>query len=256
MLLLLLAEATAVYGQACPRGVRYNCVWGCGRHTDLSGDGYCDYSFLTDDVKAALDSIARKREQKEGVSDTTAIEPGTATATDVAKEPALTEKKEAESGVEPKREADRGTGLRQEGLTPEKDQKKTLTGAAEAADEMILVHPPTASHDHFPHGPVYNLILISSITLGLYFLTFILYKRKVITRIHHRKFWNLMLLLTFIVSCLFGVFMVVQLNYDVALKIYPTLLLWHVEVGIAMSLIAIIHILWHIRYFRNMFRKW
>jgi hypothetical protein len=104
--------------------------------------------------------------------------------------------------------------------------------------------------------PLYDLIFVSSITLGLYFLTLILYKRNIIKRIHHRKLWNLLLLLTFLVSCLFGFFLVIQLNYNVAMSAFKTLMYWHVEIGIAMTIIAVIHILWHLTYFKNMLKKW
>jgi hypothetical protein len=123
----------------------------------------------------------------------------------------------------------------------------------EADDIGSAVTPPSNPP---AQEPLYDLIFVSSITLGLYFLTLILYKRNIIKRIHHRKLWNLLLLLTFLVSCLFGFFLVIQLNYNVAMSAFKTLMYWHVEIGISMTIIAVIHILWHLTYFKNMLKKW
>jgi len=250
--LLWLADSGTVSGQACPRGVRYNCVWGCGRHTDLNGDGYCDYSFLTDDVKVQKDTVP-KRDSAAVVSRDSAISVAAGKGgVEISGTPEADGVGTALTTTTPGGE--RSAPGSQGGSTPRSTEGDML---ADPQTGNLVIHPPAAADPgHFPHGPVYNLILISSLTLGLYLVTFLLYKRDVIKRIHHRKVWNLLLLLTFLVSCLFGLFLVVQLNYDVALKIYPTLLVWHVEVGIAMALIAVIHILWHIRYFRNMLKKW
>jgi hypothetical protein len=236
------ADQGSVSAQACPKGVRYDCVWGCGRHTDLNGDGFCDYSFLTAKEDPKADSLPKK--------DTI---PTRSRADSIQ----VTKAKVVEPSASGKGVKDRGT---EADVAPDRSDPVPLETSAtetepDSPEPVTVITPQAVDHSQYQPEPIYDLILVSVLTLGLYLVTLILYKRGVIKKVHHRKVWNLLLLLTFLVSCLFGLFLVVQINYGIAMKAYPTLLLWHVEVGISMSLIAVIHILWHIRYFRNMFQK-
>lgn len=251
ILLILTGLVLPIRGmsQGCPKGVRYNCVYGCGRHTDNNGDGFCDYSFIT---------VPEKQDPpKMTVPDSPAVK--TVDTLTVAN-PSEVNTKEKEKHHS---EGDGDAHQKQFRHHGGDQQLPTSTGTITAPPDTtqprgVVVTPPLVSQfvpGH--HEPVYDLIFVSAITLGLYFTTLLLYRRKVITRIHHRKFWNMMLLLTFLVSCLFGFFLVIQINYDVAMKAYKTLLYWHVEIGIAMTLVAVIHILWHLTYFKNMVsKKW
>jgi hypothetical protein len=238
----------AGFAQSCPKGVRYNCVHGCGRHTDNNGDGYCDYSIVVQPEK--------KEEQVVVSKDTiVALKPDTATGKTTVRQhsDSLASASTGEKGRNRLQQQKHGSG--------QPDNKNTETTAlpsAGATVSSVLVAPPHATMAVPPkHEPVYDLIFVSIITLVLYFGTMLLYKREAIKWIHHRKIWNLLLLLTFLVSCLFGLFLVIQINYNVAMKAYGTLLYWHVEIGIAMTLIAVIHILWHITYFKKLLsKKW
>jgi len=114
---------------------------------------------------------------------------------------------------------------------------------------------PKVENSNKKDSKPYDLILISAITIFLYLITLTLSLTNVIRKANHRKIWNILLLITFLVSCLFGLFLVVQINYDFAMDYFSTLLYWHVEVGIAMSLISIFHILWHLKYFKSIIQK-
>jgi len=225
-------------------------VYGCGRYTDNNGDGFCDYSFV---------SVPEKQEPpkppaKDSIASKTIDTPAVAYKAEGAGKVTEQAQPSGREGTEPK-----GQFRSRGGEKPARsavDPATTLPGSTQ--QQGVVVSPPLVSQ-YVPghHEPVYDLIFVSAITLGLYFTTLILYRRKVITRIHHRKFWNLMLLLTFLVSCLFGFFLVIQINYDVAMNAYKTLLYWHVEIGIAMTLVAVVHILWHLTYFKNLVaKKW
>ncbi|MFO7722097.1 MAG: hypothetical protein R6V49_02640 [Bacteroidales bacterium] len=229
--------------------MRYNCVWGCGRHTDLNKDGFCDYSFVTQPEKKETEESSKK-DSVVAVADTV----GKTT-------PPVIETSQNPTGAMTKQEADNSK------LPAVKNQAPTgnegIPTDAQQVDEQdakadgVVVIPPAASEFVPAHDdPVYDLILVTVVTLLLYFTTLLLYRENIIKRVHHRKIWNLLLLLTFLVSCLFGLFLVIQINYHVAMSAYGTLLYWHVEIGIAMTLIAVIHILWHFTYFKNMLKKW
>jgi len=86
-------------------------------------------------------------------------------------------------------------------------------------------------------------------------LTLFLSQKQIIKKVTHRRIWNVLLLITFLVSCLFGLLLVIQINYNFAMDIFRTILYWHVQFGIAMSFIAIFHFLWHLKYYLNMFKK-
>ena len=101
----------------------------------------------------------------------------------------------------------------------------------------------------------YSIILISSIVLVSYFATYLLVKAGKMKKLSHRKLWNVILLLTFLVSCLLGFVLALQINYGFCMDWFRNFLKWHVEFGIAMTLIAVIHIIWHYKYYINMISK-
>jgi hypothetical protein len=101
----------------------------------------------------------------------------------------------------------------------------------------------------------YNFYLITIITLIAYFLSFYLTKTKKITQIQHRRFWNFVLLITFLASCLLGLFLAFSVDNKLSLSWYLPLIWYHVEFGIVMSLVSIFHILWHIPYYKSYFSK-
>jgi len=96
--------------------------------------------------------------------------------------------------------------------------------------------------------PFIPVVLIFSI---LYALTHLLSKKKIITPITHKKIWNILLLITFLISGILGIFLVLKVNLGIVVPLPFNSLYWHVEAGITMALISIFHIIWHWRYFRN-----
>lgn len=101
----------------------------------------------------------------------------------------------------------------------------------------------------------YNFFLISAIVLGFYFISFLLVKFKKITQIQHRRFWNIILLTTFLVSCLLGLFLAFSIDQQLSLKIYLPLIWYHVEFGIVMAIVAIFHTFWHLPYYWAIFHQ-
>jgi hypothetical protein len=100
--------------------------------------------------------------------------------------------------------------------------------------------------------------LVGPIAIGfflIYGVSFLLYKLKKIRIATHRKIWNVMLLGTFLVTGIFGLILTVQLDYTLPFNIPINLLFWHVEAGIAMSLISLFHMGWHFKYYKNLVRN-
>ncbi len=101
----------------------------------------------------------------------------------------------------------------------------------------------------------YNLVPLTLIFLACYFITWLLAKKKKIKLLTHRRIWNSLLLITFLIAGLTGIYLVLRINYGFVINFPFNVLYWHVETGIAMSIITIFHVAWHWRYFASMFVK-
>ena len=62
------------------------------------------------------------------------------------------------------------------------------------------------------------------------------------TTANHKKFWNWMLLGTFLIAAILGLTMAITLSYGWVLPFADSLYI-HVELGIAMAIISIFHVL-------------
>ena len=88
----------------------------------------------------------------------------------------------------------------------------------------------------------YDLITISIPLILAYCASYILYHKNHIKRSFHIRLWNILILITFLVSLGAGLTLLSLVEYGIALPISQTLLYWHIEFGIAMFWIAIFHI--------------
>ena len=89
----------------------------------------------------------------------------------------------------------------------------------------------------------------------LYIISVLLVRFNVWSKKNHRKLWNVLLAITFLVSCLIGLLLVVFINYNIAVDGYRTWLVLHVDFGIAMTLICFIHLFWHWSYYVKLFKR-
>ncbi len=65
----------------------------------------------------------------------------------------------------------------------------------------------------------------------------------------HRRFWNWVLLGSFLATAVFGLLMALKVTYKWDIPFSGPMLRWHVEAGIAMAFSAIIHLTWHLGYY-------
>ncbi len=101
----------------------------------------------------------------------------------------------------------------------------------------------------------YFFIPIAVCMILIYSLSLLLSKKKKITVSIHRKIWNVLLLITFLVTGILGLLLVFRVSFSLAIPYLSALLFWHVEFGIAMTMISIFHIIWHWNYFKKMITK-
>jgi hypothetical protein len=80
-------------------------------------------------------------------------------------------------------------------------------------------------------------------------MTWILLAKKVIGTLLHRKIWNVILLIAALIAALLGIILTLNIDFNTNITLPVNMLFWHVEAGIALSIVALFHIFWHWRYF-------
>ncbi len=100
----------------------------------------------------------------------------------------------------------------------------------------------------------YQTIPILLILLVLYYVSILLVKFKKITLFNQRRFWNIILLITFLVSGILGLILAISIDQKINLPWYLPFLRLHVKFGVAMSLVSIFHFLWHIPYYKTILK--
>jgi hypothetical protein len=97
----------------------------------------------------------------------------------------------------------------------------------------------------------YDLVPISLALIVAYIFTYTLYKKKVIHRALHVRIWNILILVTFLVSAIAGIILIALIEWGITVYLSPSLLFWHVDIGIALFAISIFHIHCYWKSFRK-----
>jgi spermidine synthase len=95
----------------------------------------------------------------------------------------------------------------------------------------------------------YLLIPIGVIVCSLYFYTWFAFTIGMIQKSFHRKIWNSILLITFLVTAILGILQAILINFKFEVSYVKEILNYHVNFGIAMSIIAVFHLWWHLPYY-------
>ena len=214
----------------CPFGGKVNCKGECGRFTDENADGYCDFAVLEQSEPAPQAEEALTNEQQTSKSKVNA---------NLKEQNQVGKKSYDKTQVSDLPEQ---TQSEQTQTFAEEPQSETFT-------ETIAQQSSTTSQKP------YRLITITVLCLALYLLTFVLVKSGKMKKLTHRKIWNSVLLITCLVSCILGFVLALQINYHFAMGIMKDILKLHVEFGIAMTVVALFHIGWHLKYYKNIFKK-
>jgi len=96
----------------------------------------------------------------------------------------------------------------------------------------------------------YSILTISALCLLFYGVSLLLTRFKVISYAGQRKFWNTLLLISILIAGGLGLLLATTVNFKINLPVTDSLLVWHVDFGIALVLIAVFHFSWHFRYYR------
>ena len=95
----------------------------------------------------------------------------------------------------------------------------------------------------------YNFIPIVIGSIILYSITWIMSARKIITQVLHRRIWNVVLLVSALISIIPGAILTINIDLHTRIPLPFNLRYWHVEAGIMLGIVALFHIIWHWRYF-------
>ena len=221
---LILLGGTISAQQDCPQ---VDCPGICGRFIDNDGDGFCDHGQLS------KPKVEPKAEQPKAPEHKTVATPAKGTSQTVVEEQEQPVSQE---------------------ITPEKPEVTDDENAGYDAHQAVITQQPEEEAPAKPSSP-YHVYLILGGTLLMYLISFILVKTNQWTKVTHRKVWNVALTVTFLVSCLLGLLLAIFIHHGYRPECYITLLKLHVWFGIAMTVIAFFHALWHLNYFKTIFQK-
>ncbi|MCD4770720.1 MAG: hypothetical protein K8R35_11205, partial [Bacteroidales bacterium] len=101
---------------------------------------------------------------------------------------------------------------------------------------------------------MYHVESIGILSLLFYLITLAGRYKGFISSAAHRSFWNIVLLITFVLTATAGIFLALHINYKWDIEGVEKLITWHVEFGIGMSFTAIFHLSWHLRYYLELFK--
>jgi len=101
----------------------------------------------------------------------------------------------------------------------------------------------------------YYFIPILVVVIIMYILTILLVKSQKISLFQQRRFWNLILLITFLVSGILGLILAFSLDQKITFGWYLPFLQLHVQFGIVMSIVSIFHLFWHLPYYSSILKN-
>ena len=134
----------------------------------------------------------------------------------------------------------------------EEESEGVLVVEVKSESDVQIEETPPASKSK--SKATYDLLLIFLVLIALYAASYILSRKKIIRVATHRKIWNIILLVSFLISGLLGVLLVIRINYGIEMPLPFNVLYWHVEAGIAMFIISLFHTFWHGAYFKRLLK--
>ncbi len=228
MLLCVISDNSSA--QNCPYD-EVDCKGECGKFIDENKDSYCDYSLLSKKITGDI------------ISDSNVIITTDPEIKDNGKHHRNNRSEEMRHGncekiYSKKYKADTSVIKEENKITSQQinDTTKVSTNTIQDIDKK-------KKHNS------YDLLSVLLVCSLLYAGTYIPAQKSIIKKSTHLKIWNSALLLTFLVSGFFGLLLAAGINYNIFKSYFKTLMFWHVEIGIAMTIISIFHVFWHWKFF-------
>lgn len=97
----------------------------------------------------------------------------------------------------------------------------------------------------------YEFLPISFIVIILYLITYILYKEDITTKASHIRIWNIIIFINCLILVILSLILTIFVEYSINTSLTSIILFWHVELGIALVPIALIHIYFYWKSFKK-----
>lgn len=120
-----------------------------------------------------------------------------------------------------------------------------VKGAAHEEENISIAAKTTPTKEYY-------MWQITLVLVVLYLTSLYLVKIKKISFVKNRKIWNIVLMISFIVTAVSSIFLLIKINYGYSLFDVN----WtqpHIIFGYIMLLISIFHALWHMPYWKSYF---
>jgi spermidine synthase len=98
---------------------------------------------------------------------------------------------------------------------------------------------------------MYHVIGTGITIVVLYFISYFFYRSNIYSLQLHRRLWNYILASAFFLTALAGLMLALQITYKWDIPVIKTILKWHVEIGIGLTVTGLFHFLWHSSYYFN-----
>lgn len=214
----------------CPFGLR-DCPGACDRFTDKNGNGLCDYSEAPAPAQSTA-SHPKTSKTNAGKAATTTRQKSEAAST------------AAEAG-QPNATAPAAPANVENHLSP----------ASPASPSALPAAPPAIPAPQPRARISYYFLEIMLSTLILYSSSSIAVRLQLMKTSVHRKIWNLVLLVSFVVCGFLSLLLTAQVDLVFWKEAAFTVKFWHVEAGIVMAVVSIFHTIWHLPYYKKIFKS-
>ena len=96
---------------------------------------------------------------------------------------------------------------------------------------------------------MYHVIGTGITIVILYFISYFFYRSNIYSLQFHKRLWNYILASAFLLTALAGLILALQITYKWDIPVIKTILKWHVEIGIGLTITGLFHFLWHSSYY-------
>ncbi len=259
---LMLIPSVVLAWDDCPYGEVNDAYPGdCGRYIDSDGDGICDHSQSVpeggnsespkpEEEKKAESSITKNEEEIHDLI--TGQELKSKTVEEVAKIYQIDPNKYAKELADYYKVTVKPTDsfqLLHDNYGIEPSVAKDIASSILTEKQVNISNTKNKNEKTYPFMSI--LIVLSLI----YFTTLFLSKRKLISVLTHKRIWNIFLLISFLISGILGVLLIIRINFGTVIPLPFNILFWHVETGIVMFIISVFHIIERWYFFKDLIRR-
>jgi hypothetical protein len=102
----------------------------------------------------------------------------------------------------------------------------------------------------------YDIIIIGTLLIIAYLASYALYRQNIVTKVLHTRLWNIIFLISFILSASMGALIAGLSDFGIYTGINPDLNFWHIELGIIFFIVLFIHLQSNWSSFRKLLTKY